>query len=96
MLREPYLSLDKNILAVMLPSSRYPRREFSTLQLFYLNENATPHLILERKYSRREAKRLKDAWIQNGWLITLYRPNRLSHKSSLKLCLESVEEIIAK
>ena len=87
------LSLEGNILTVMLPSSRSYFRAVALLQLFRIDEDATPNLILERQYSRRGEKYLVRAWIQNGWLITVYRINRTK---SIELCLEPVEQITGK
>lgn len=84
------LSLDRNLLTVMLPSSRSYFRSVALLQVFRLNEDATPHLIIERKYSRGREKYLTRALVQNGWLISVYRINR---SNSIELCLESVEQI---
>ena len=78
------LALDKNILTVMLPSSRSHFRSVALLQVFRLNEDATPHLIQERKYSRGREKYLTRALVQNGWLISVYRINRTN---SIELCL---------
>ena len=36
---------------------------------------------------------LKEAWIENGWLITILRFGLMGH---IKLCLESVERITDK
>ena len=87
------LSLEGNILAVMLPSSRSYFRAVALLQLFRIDEDATPNLILERTYSRRGEKYLVRAWVQNGWLMSVYRINRTN---SIELCLESVEQITGK
>lgn len=85
------LSLDKNILVVMLPIVRRFLRSTSLLKVFRLDEDATPNLILERKYSSLDERYLARAWIQNGWLITVYRIGR---KGNIQLCLESIEQII--
>ena len=87
------LALDKNILTVMLPSSRSYFRSVALLQMFRLNEDATPHLILERKYSRGRKKYLTRALVQNGWLISVYRINQTN---SIELCLESLKQITDK
>jgi len=87
------LALDRNLLTIMLPSSRSYFRSVALLQMFRLDEDATPHLILERKYSRRREKYLKRALVQNGWLISVYRINQTN---SIELCLESVEQITDK
>ena len=91
-----YLSLDGNILAVVLPLSRILMQS-PMLQIFRLDEDATPHLILEREYSAEarilEGKFLKRALIQNGWLITV---ENIGHKEPVRLCLESIEQIIGK
>ena len=95
------LGLDKNILTVMLPSSQSQVGENSVLKVFYLDENATPHLIQEQKYNRQLKQCLttgfawadnvlKEAWIQNGWLITIFRFGSMGHT---KFCLESVKQI---
>ena len=95
------LGLDKNILTVMLPSSQSHIRARSVLKIFHLDEDATPHLIQERIYNRQFKQclttgfawienALKEAWIQNGWVITVYRVGRIG---SIKLCLESVEQM---
>jgi hypothetical protein len=86
------LSLDGNILAVMLPSLRRFLRGTSLLKVFRLDEDATPNLILERKYSKLEKKHLARAWMQNGWLITVYRIDRMG---SVKLCIESIQKTIS-
>lgn len=63
----------------------------------YINEDATPHLILERKSSYetviKEGDFLQKALLQNGWLITL---ERIGRKGSPKLCLESIEQLTGK
>lgn len=83
------VSLDGNILAIMLPASRSQMRSSSLIKLFYLSENATSDLILERKYPKGE-KYLTKALVQNGWLISVYRIDR---QGSIKFCLESLEQI---
>lgn len=85
-----HLGLDKNVLTIMLPSSRSHMRARSVLKIFQLEENSIPHLIQERTYNRRAEQYLTRAWIQNGWLITIYRFGRMGH---IKFCLESVEQI---
>ena len=82
-------SLDKNILAIMLPSSRRRMRARSTLKIFHLDGDASPHLIQERKYNRRAEQYLTGALIQNGWLVTIFRFGRMGHT---KFCLESVKQ----
>ena len=85
------LALDKNILTVMLPSSRSHFRAVALLQIFRLDEDAIPHLIQERKYNKRAEQYLSGAWIQNDWLITIFRFGRMGR---IKFCVESVEQII--
>lgn len=89
-----YLSIDRNLLAVMLPLSRRLMQS-PLLKIFRLDEDGTPHLILERKSPlevRIEKKKyLKQAQIQNGWLITVERMT--GRHGSVKLCLEeSIEK----
>ena len=65
------------------------------LQVYYLNKNSTPHLILERKYSKDwilEENILLGAKVQNGWLITI---EDISYETA-QVCLELIEQIINK
>ena len=92
--RQGYLSLDRNILAIMQPASRYLMQS-SELQILYLEEDATPRLIHEQKSSKYawnlEGRYLVRAWVQNGWSITIHSINQ---KGQIKLCLKSIEQII--
>lgn len=87
-----YLSIYKDILAVMRPLAAM---QTPLLQLFYLDKNAIPHLVAERKslddIQVIEGKYLLNTLVQNGWLITV---ERLGRKASSKICLESIEQII--
>ena len=91
------LSLDGNILAIMLPPL-HTSVESPLLKVFRLDEDATPHLLLERTSSREdwmfgEGDLLDRAWVKSGWLVTV---ERINDSPSIKLCLESIEQIISK
>ena len=64
------LSLSGNILAVMLPPNHGYR--IPTLRLFRLDDEAKPHLILERKKVN-----LKYAFVQNGFLVIVEKRRKL-------------------
>ena len=91
-----YVSLDKNILAIMRPGYYSSSLTQSPcLQVFCIDKDSTPHLILERKYSKDwmlEENVLLKAKVQNGWLITI---EDISHKIA-QVCLEPIEQIISK
>ena len=76
------LSLSDNILAVMFPPSP-DGEQASLLEIFRLDDNAVPHLILKRDY-------LEDAWVQNGFLLTVSRDEELLVP---KLCIETLSQI---
>jgi len=87
-----YLSIDKNILAIMRPRAGM---QLPLLQLFMINKYSEAFLIMERKisdsYQIIKGKYIRDALVQNGWLLTI---ERLGKRGSLKICLESLEQII--
>ena len=65
------------------------------LQVYYLDEDSIPHLILERKHSEDwifEENVLLEARVQNGWLITT---EDINHKTA-RICLKPIEQIISK
>ena len=62
--------MSDNILAVMLPPSD-DGEQAALLEIFRLDDNAVPHLILKRDY-------LEDAWVQNGFLITTFNDYELA------------------
>lgn len=70
------LSLSGNILAVMRPGRAYGEVVFPILEVFRIDENTTPHLIIRRKNASR-------AKVQNGYLIFL-------HYNGSQLCIESL------
>ena len=73
------LSLSKDILAVMRPGSPdWEQRPL--LEVFYLDENATPHLIIRRT-------NVSDAWVQNGFLVFV---KYLSDFRFSQVCIESL------
>jgi len=78
-----YVSLDKNILAIMQPQRRI-RMQGSKLELYLLDKKKIPHLILKRFDVKR-------ARVENGWLITIKNSNS---KLLKERCLESLEQII--
>ena len=69
------LSLSRNILAIMRPQSDDDEQK-ALLEVFRLDEDATPRLIKKRKHLIR-------AWVQNGFLITVSKKF-----SRVKLCIE--------
>ncbi|MGD1917898.1 MAG: hypothetical protein ACFCAD_02840 [Pleurocapsa sp.] len=87
-----YLSIHKNILAVMRPRADM---QSPLLQLFRIDEHSVPSLILERKildsYQIVKGRYLRNALVQNGWLLTI---ERLGKQNSLKICLDSIKQII--
>ncbi|MEM7590680.1 MAG: hypothetical protein AAF383_04035 [Cyanobacteria bacterium P01_A01_bin.83] len=86
-----YLSIDKNILAIMRPRSAM---QSPWLQLFRINKYLEASLIMERKildsYQIIKGKYIRNALLQNGWLLTI---ERLGKKDSLRICLESIEQM---
>jgi len=87
-----YLSIHKNILAIMRPRAAM---QSPLLQLFRIDKYSKASLIMERKvldsYQMIQGKYLRNALMQNGWLLTV---ERLGKKDSLKICLESIKKII--
>lgn len=72
------LSLSKNILAVMRP--KVPDEESpALLKVFNLDRDATPNLIF-----RREHEYLKNAFVQNGFLVTVEG----IYSSGIRICIE--------
>jgi hypothetical protein len=57
------LSIDENILTIMF-SPGDDREQPALLEIFSLDDNATPHLILKSEH-------FDNAWVQNGFLITV-------------------------
>ena len=72
------LSLSGNILAIMRSQSDGDEHE-PLLEVFRLDSEAKPHLIIRRDYP------IKRAWVQNGFLITVARKED-SHVA--KICIE--------
>ena len=73
------LSLSKNILAVMRPSSPdWEQRPL--LEVFYLNDNTTPNLISSQE-------NVSSASVQNGFLISI---KRLGDFRSTQVCIEQL------
>jgi hypothetical protein len=68
------LSLSGNILAVMRPGRGCGEIVYPILEVFRLDENTTPHLIIRRKNVNR-------AKVQNGFLIWL-------HYNGSRVCIE--------
>ena len=75
------LSIDKNILTIMSPLSDDEEHP-ALLEVFSLDDNATPHLILKRES-------FNYAWVQNGFLITLTR-NEDSNSIVPNICIEPI------
>ena len=71
------LSLSDNILAVMRPSSPDGEQQ-PLLEVFCLDENATPHLIIRRT-------NVSKAWVQNGFFVFV---KRLSDFRFSQVCIE--------
>ena len=88
-----YLSIYKNILAVMRPRADM---QSPLLQLFRIGKNSEVFLIMERKildsYQMIKGKYLRNALVQNGWLLTIERQGAQDY---LKICLESIKQIIS-
>ena len=79
------LSLSGNILAIMrFPS--FDNSRTALLEVFRLNNDAKPHLIIKRGHP------IERAWIQNNFLITIQRIYFFDDRPSknVQLCLESV------
>lgn len=72
------LSLSGNILAIMRSQSDGDEHE-PLLEVFRLDDEAKPHLMIRREYP------IERAWVQNGFLITVARKED-SHIS--KICIE--------
>lgn len=73
------LSLDDNILAILLPESE-DGEQAALLEVFKLDDNTTPYLILRRR-------NLNHAWVQNGFLITVEGNLESGTK---KVCIEPI------
>jgi len=71
------LSLSGNILAVMRPGSFYHEQK-PLLEVFRLDENATPHLITKRT-------NVSSAWVQNGFLVFV---KHLSDTKFFQVCIK--------
>ena len=74
------LSLSGNILARMLPRSA-DREQTSLLEVFRLDDNATPRLITKHEYY------LSRAWVQNAFLVTV---ESNYNDEIFKVCVESI------
>lgn len=88
-----YLSIYKNILAVMRPRAAM---QSPLLQLFMIDKYSAVSLIMERKildsYQMIKGRYLRNALVQNGFLLTI---ERLENKDSLKICIESIKQMIS-
>jgi hypothetical protein len=80
------LSLSENILAVMRSGS-YKGSSNSHLEIFRLDENTVPQLMIERND-------VSKAWVQNGFLVTVKHPHDFSipnrHAYS-SICIEAID-----
>lgn len=72
------LSLSDNTLALF--RSRTAGRFNSSLRLYHLDKDATPHPIEKRRWLER-------GWVQNGYLITVEQSRETSTR---KVCVESI------
>lgn len=91
-----YLSLDKNVLAIMRPGSYSSSlTQLPHLQVYYLDEDSTPNLILDHKHSKDwilEENVLLGAKVQNGYLVTI---EDINYKTA-QICITPIEQIISK
>lgn len=75
------LSIDRNILTIVSSFSDDYEGP-ALLEVFKLDSNTTPHLILKREHCDR-------AWVQNGFLITVTREEN-SNSIVPNVCIESI------